>query len=132
MSEGEGNLKFQFPSTNLSPEFSDWIIVNLSLLLCYFIHQPAVRPCSIGPKPSHSVHSILIWCIVSPGTHIILFADDSLLYRNILTPEDSAILQRDLNVLQAWEHENKMEFHPDKCQVLRITNKKKPIQETYP
>ena len=68
---------------------------------------------------------------LSPGTHIRLFADDSLLYRNILTPEDSAILQRDLNVLQAWEHDNKMEFHPDKCQVLRITNKKKPILETY-
>ena len=51
-------------------------------------------------------------------THIRLFADDNLLYRNILTPEDSAILQRDLNVLQAWERENKMEFHPDKCQVL--------------
>ena len=63
---------------------------------------------------------------LSPGTHIRLFADDSLLYRNILTPEDSAILQRDLNVLQAWEHDNKMEFHPDKCQVLRITNKKSP------
>ena len=24
-----------------------------------------------------------------------------------------------------------MELHPDKCQVLQITNKKKPIQETY-
>ena len=66
---------------------------------------------------------------LSPGTHIRLFADDSLLYRNILTPEDSAILQRDLNVLQAWEHENKMEFHPDKCQVLRITNKKSPSRK---
>ena len=62
---------------------------------------------------------------LSPGTHIRLFADDSLLYRNILTPEDSAILQRDLHVLQALERENKLEFHPDKCQVLRITNKKK-------
>ena len=61
---------------------------------------------------------------LSPGTHIRLFADDSPLYRNILTPENSAILQRDLNVLQAWGRESKMEFHPDKCQVLRITNKK--------
>ena len=30
----------------------------------------------------------------------------------------------DLHVLQAWEPENKLEFHPDKCQVLRITIKK--------
>ena len=61
---------------------------------------------------------------LSPGTHIRLFADDSILYRNIPTPEDSAILQRDLNVLQNWEHDSKMEFHPDKSQLLRTTNKK--------
>ena len=24
-----------------------------------------------------------------------------------------------------WERENEMEFHPDKCQVLRIINEKK-------
>ena len=63
------------------------------------------------------------------GTQIRLFADDILLYSNILTPEDSAILQRDLHVLQALERENKLEFHPDKCQVLRITNKKSPSKK---
>ena len=68
---------------------------------------------------------------LSEGTKIRLFADDSLLYRTIRTEEDSAILQRDLNTLQAWEIENKMEFHPDKCQVLRITNKHNPIQVPY-
>ena len=68
---------------------------------------------------------------LSKDTHIRLFADDSLLYRTIRTDEDSAILQRDLNTLQAWERDNKMEFHPDKCQVLRITNKTKPIQVNY-
>ena len=51
----------------------------------------------------------------SPGTQIRLFVDDSLLYRNIPTPKESVILQRDLSVLQAWEHENEMEFHPCKC-----------------
>ena len=55
---------------------------------------------------------------LSPGSQIRLFVEDSLLYRNILTPKESVILQGELNVLQAWEHENKMEFHPDKCQVL--------------
>ena len=68
---------------------------------------------------------------LSEGTKIRLFADDSLLYRTIRTHEDSDILQKDLNTLQAWERANKMEFHPDKCQVLRITNKHDPIQVQY-
>lgn len=62
---------------------------------------------------------------LSPGTSIRLFADDSLLYRRINNPSDSVILQNDLNKLQSWEQEWKMEFHPGKCQLLRITNKSK-------
>ena len=62
---------------------------------------------------------------LSKGTSLILFADDSLLYRQINSPEDCKILQNDLNTLQSWETKWKMEFHPHKCQFLRITNKKK-------
>ena len=68
---------------------------------------------------------------LSPGTIIRLFADDSLIYRLINSLEDAEILQKDLNTLQAWEKANKMEFHPDKCQVLRITNKRFPILYDY-
>ena len=64
---------------------------------------------------------------LTPGTHIRLFADDSLLYRETKTVDDTVILQRDLDTLQSWEVKNKMEFHPGKCQVIRITNKLKPI-----
>ena len=68
---------------------------------------------------------------LTEGTKIRLFADDSLLYRTIKTPNDSAILQKDLNTLQNWERKWKMEFHPGKCQLLRVTNKIKPIISTY-
>ena len=68
---------------------------------------------------------------ISPGTIIRLFADDSLIYRLINSPEDARILQKDLDTLQTWEKLNKMEFHPDKCKVLRITNKRKPILYDY-
>ena len=64
---------------------------------------------------------------LSPGTIIRLFADDSLLYREIKSKEDVFILQRDLDTLQKWEVTWKMEFHPDKCKLLRITNKIRPI-----
>ena len=68
---------------------------------------------------------------LSIGTTLKLFADDSLLYRIIRTPLDSQILQNDLNKLQLWSENNKMEFHPGKCQLLRITNKIKKINGPY-
>ena len=68
---------------------------------------------------------------LSHGTHLRLFADDSLLYRVIKSPEDSATLQRDLDSLQRWETTNKMEFHPQKCELLRITNNKRKIVSQY-
>ena len=39
---------------------------------------------------------------LSEGTKLKLFADDSLLYRIIKNPSDSAILQKDLDTLQIW------------------------------
>ena len=68
---------------------------------------------------------------LSPGTSLRLFADDSLLYRQISSPADQAILQSDLNTLQTWEANNKMEFHPQKCQVIQITNKKEKLNHIY-
>ena len=49
---------------------------------------------------------------LSEGTKIRLFADDSLLYRTIETPSDSATLQNDLNTLQLWEKNGKWNFTP--------------------
>ena len=60
-----------------------------------------------------------------------LFADDSLIYRTIKTPQDSLLLQKDLDTLQRWESTWKMEFHPDKCKLLRITNKINKISFDY-
>ena len=60
-----------------------------------------------------------------------LFADDCVLYKSITSPEDSVKLQEDLNHLQEWEQQWMMKFHPLKCQVLRITNKRNPLQSSY-
>ena len=62
---------------------------------------------------------------------IRLFADDAYLYRKVETQEDPQILRKDLENLEVWEKMHDMEFHPDKCKVLRITAKTKPIVTKY-
>ena len=65
------------------------------------------------------------------SSKIGLFADDACLYRSIKTEEDISILQNDLNALVSWENDWSMEFNPSKCNLLRITNKKKIIEGDY-
>ena len=54
---------------------------------------------------------------------IALFADDAYLCRPVSSMSDAAILQDDLNNLVKYEDKWSMKFHPDKCKLLRITNK---------
>ena len=68
---------------------------------------------------------------LTPGTEIRLFTDESLLYCRINSHNDTVMFQKDLDQLQTWEEKCKMEFHPQKCQLLRVTNKKKIIKQDY-
>ena len=61
------------------------------------------------------------------SSEVRLFADDYLLHKTIKSQRDADILQDDLNILQQWEAKWLMSFNPDKCQVLRVTNKRKNI-----
>ena len=54
-----------------------------------------------------------------------LFADDCLLYRNINTTHDAETLQEDIDKLQTWEADWLMEYNPDTCEIIRITNRRK-------
>ena len=60
-----------------------------------------------------------------------LFADDTVMYLTITNLTHSHQLQADLDHLANWETTWQMKFHPDKCQVLRITNKRTPIAHNY-
>ena len=68
-------------------------------------------------------------CVSSATTR--LFADDSVVYHQISSSDDSASLQKDLDALQDWEDKWLMRFNASKCQVLQITNKRKPLPATY-
>ena len=65
------------------------------------------------------------------NSKVRLFADDAYLYRTITSKEDIITLQNDLDSLQTWEALWSMEFHPNKCKLLRVTNKTKPILADY-
>ena len=60
---------------------------------------------------------------VSDGTDIALYADDTKIWRRIVSWRDHVILQHDIDALQKWAVENKMKFHPDKCKVVSISNR---------
>jgi hypothetical protein len=64
-------------------------------------------------------------------SQVRLFADDTILYRSISGPQDERILQGDLKCLEDWEQEWLMEFHPGKCQVIRVTRSRNPIDTRY-
>ena len=60
-----------------------------------------------------------------------LFADDSIIYKQIKSLDDTTKLQHDLDAAARWEQDWLMSFHPDKCSVLNVTNKRNPITHNY-
>ena len=56
-----------------------------------------------------------------------LFADDTA----VINPNDSNILQSDLDKLQEWERTSDMEFNPSKCQALHISRDSQQIHSQY-
>ena len=64
-------------------------------------------------------------------SEVRLFADDTIIYREVKSERDCRALQEDLIKLESWEKDWQMEFHPDKCNVMHITRKRKPISFTY-
>ena len=53
------------------------------------------------------------------------------LYREIRSPEDTNILQHDLDELHKWVVMWGMSFNPSKCHVMHMTRKIKPILKDY-
>jgi hypothetical protein len=64
-------------------------------------------------------------------SQVRLFADDTIVYLTVTAIDDCEKLQEDLKSLEKWEKEWQMEFHPDKCNVLRITRKNTKIIFPY-
>ena len=67
----------------------------------------------------------------SISSTVKLFADDSVVYRQIQRVEDHSILQQDLFNLEQWASLWQMNFAPSKCYTLSVTLKKEPSLFTY-
>ena len=64
-------------------------------------------------------------------SHIKLFADDSVVYRQINNHSDHLTLQKDLDTLTSWAKTWLMDFNIKKCVILPITLKRKPSHFDY-
>ena len=62
-----------------------------------------------------------IFSCITEGTNIALYADDTKIWRDILSSDDHYILQSDIDKLYDWSTANRMNFHPRKCKVLSVT-----------
>ena len=67
-------------------------------------------------------------CVTS---NIRLFAVGAIVYKEIKSQSDTLELQKDLIALEEWEKTWGMSFHPDKCNIMRVTRSKNPILFNY-
>jgi ribonuclease P/MRP protein subunit RPP40 len=60
-----------------------------------------------------------------------LFADDSLLYRKIITENDHIELQNDLNEVMEWCNKWNMKLNLEKCEYMQVSSKRCPTKHQY-
>ena len=51
---------------------------------------------------------------------ILLFADDTKIFKEVNSLNDSLVIQRDIDELVRWSKDWLLKFHPDKCHVLTL------------
>ena len=62
--------------------------------------------------------------VLSEGSKLILYANDILLYRQIHTVQDYAVLQQDVDSLGVWSLLKDLSFNPTKCKSMIISRKR--------
>ena len=105
--------------------------------------QVVVNGCSSSPSqvtsgvPQGSVLGPLLFiCYINDlpkevNSAVKLYADDVLLYRAIHSIADHDMLQKDLDIINKWAESWKMTFNLSKCELVRVTNKKHPLEHSY-
>ena len=58
---------------------------------------------------------------LSPGTNIVLYADDILLYREISCQSDYKFLQSDILLISQWVNSNHLRLNEQKCKYMIVS-----------
>ena len=65
------------------------------------------------------------------NSKVAMFADDTKVYKVVMSEDDGAALQQDLDNLSSWSALSSLVFHDKKCKLQTITRKRKPICTSY-
>ena len=83
-------------------------------------HRQIVNVNGMKSDPATVVNGIPQSSVLEPilfvGTY--LFADDTQIFWQITTKEDSLQLESDINSMQQWSQKWLLLFHPEKCHIL--------------
>ena len=127
---------------NVHPLIVRWLAHYLSMrsqYVCVGGSPSDILPVTSG-VPQGSVLGPLLFIIyindiaavpLSVGS-MLLYADDSMLYRPIRTPEDYNQLQLDMNKLCTWTNNNLLTYNNNKCKYMVISRKKQPSLPSMP
>ena len=69
---------------------------------------------------------------LNENTNILMYADDTKIWREIKEEDDHHILQKDIDYLLDWALRNSMKFHPSKCKALMVSKCKMPLLNILP
>ena len=98
-------------------------------------HSKSVKVTSGVPQGSVLGPVLFLLYINDINEHINstvkLFADDSIIYREVHNTQDQLILQNDLATLGKWAQKWSMSFNVKKCAALSITLKRTPLTHQY-
>ena len=64
-------------------------------------------------------------------SELLLYADDSKIFRVIKTDKDQEILQRDLHAMSIWADKWLLNFHPEKLKKLTISRNEQQVERRY-
>ena len=64
-------------------------------------------------------------------SQVVMFADDTKVYKEMKSQDDGAALQQDLHSLSLWSAAPGLAFNEKKCKLHSITRKCKPISSIY-
>ena len=126
-------------SYSVDPATIHWnrdFLSNISQSVVVEGAQSPPLPVTSGVPQGTVLEPALFLCYINSmpkgiSSSIRLFADDTVVYRQITSAADHAILQQYLHKLARWEAEYSMKLHPQKCNVLRVTRSRSPSVFNY-